>query len=385
MSGGIYLIQANDELVEMTEQIYDSEEQLQELLETYPRLLAGDQIDRITPRRWLLISREIGGVNEDETIDLWSLNHLFIDPEGIPTLVEVRQVNQPENRYKLIGQLLDYGANLLSYWSIDSILSSFERNCQELGCDPEQRFAEFLGMDTPENLFWSQVKTNLQAGKIRLIWVSDDIPKEMRRVIEFLNKQLDPAEVFGLEIKQYTSQEGGKTLVTRLLGQTTESQQKKSSLNRERRHWDELSFFTEFSARWGKDDALIAQSIHTWAQHHQPSLQIQWGTGDAYGGFTVIFTSKSSKQIYQLFTIDISGNLEISSEHYGSQTPFKRDKNWLELRNRFSSIGLSLPPLPTEKRSPMLLLSCLADQETLNQLLETFDWIIDQISDSVKK
>ena len=59
MGGGIYLIQDNDQLVEMTEQPYESEERLQEMLEKYPNLLAGDQIDRATPRRWLLISREV--------------------------------------------------------------------------------------------------------------------------------------------------------------------------------------------------------------------------------------------------------------------------------------------------------------------------------------
>lgn len=47
----------------MMEQPYDSEDQIQELLETYPNLLAGDEIDRLQTRhgkslrRWLLISR----------------------------------------------------------------------------------------------------------------------------------------------------------------------------------------------------------------------------------------------------------------------------------------------------------------------------------------
>ena len=58
MPGGIYLIQEGGDLVEMAEQAYDSEDLLQELLENHPALLAGDQIDTTTPRRWLLVSRE---------------------------------------------------------------------------------------------------------------------------------------------------------------------------------------------------------------------------------------------------------------------------------------------------------------------------------------
>ena len=50
MEGGIYLIQDNDQLVEMTEQAYDSEDQLQEFWETYPHLLAEDDIYRGIPR-----------------------------------------------------------------------------------------------------------------------------------------------------------------------------------------------------------------------------------------------------------------------------------------------------------------------------------------------
>ncbi|HMB46367.1 MAG TPA: hypothetical protein VKL21_11165 [Candidatus Methanoperedens sp.] len=41
MNGVIYLNQNNEQLVEMTEQKYDSEELLQTLIAKYPNLLAG--------------------------------------------------------------------------------------------------------------------------------------------------------------------------------------------------------------------------------------------------------------------------------------------------------------------------------------------------------
>ncbi len=58
MSSGIYLLRDNGKLVRMNEQSYDSESLLQGLLADYPDLLAGDQIDSVEPRRWLLIRRE---------------------------------------------------------------------------------------------------------------------------------------------------------------------------------------------------------------------------------------------------------------------------------------------------------------------------------------
>ena len=49
MTGGIFLIK-DDKLVKMEESAYDSEELLQKLLEDYPDLLAGDQINQDEPK-----------------------------------------------------------------------------------------------------------------------------------------------------------------------------------------------------------------------------------------------------------------------------------------------------------------------------------------------
>ncbi|MBE9145546.1 hypothetical protein [Planktothrix mougeotii] len=375
MGGGIYLIQDDDRLVELMEQPYDSEDQIQELLETYPNLLAGDEVDRVTSRRWLLIARDITIPAEEDDGSRWSVDHLFLDQDSIPTIVVVKRSRNAEGRQKMIGQMLDYAANLALYWPIESIIAQFEANCREQGRDPEQVFEEFLGSDLNEDGFWQKVRTNLQAGKLRLVFVADDIANPLRRVVEFLNKQTDLVEVLALEIKQYVSQEGLKTLVPRLIGQTAEAQQKKLSAMGERRRWDEVSFFEEFQVRRGGDEAEMAEEIHNWAKRQEPEVIIQWGTGDLYGGFTALLQSKGRKPL-KLFTVDISGRLEISSNKYGSQPPFDQQEKWLELRNKLSAIGLSLPLERTEYREPTLQLSSLPDQSVLQEVLHTFDWVI---------
>lgn len=381
MGGGIYLIQDDDRLVEMMEQPYDSEDQIQELLETYPNLLAGDEMDRAqtrhgaSVRRWLLISRDVTIPSEEDNGSRWSMDHLFLDQDSIPTLVTVKRSRNAETRQKMIGQMLDNAANLGLYWPIESIISQFEANCREQGRDPEQVFEDFLGSDLKEDGFWQKVKTNLQAGQLRLVFVADEITSPLRRVVEFLNKQTDLVEVLALEIKQYVSQDGLKTLVPRLIGQTAEAQQKKSSATVERRRWDEVSFFEELQLRLGGDETQIAQEIHNWAKLQEPTVIIEWGTGDIYGGFTALLQQKSRKPL-KLFTVDISGRLEISSNKYGSQPPFDQQEKWLELRNKLSAIGLSLPLEPTEYREPTLQLSNLEDKTVLQQVLKTFDWVI---------
>jgi hypothetical protein len=214
MSGGIFLIQSGGDLVEMKEQPYDSEAVLQELLAKYPNLLAGDQMDGAAPRRWLLVSREMGVPSEEEGGDRWSLDHLFLDQDAIPTLIEVKRSSDTRIRREVVGQMLDYAANAVVYWPVEAIRARFEEACRQRGSEPEKEIETLVGPGAGVEDFWQRVKTNLQAGRVRMVFVADAIPSELRRIVEFLNGQMDPAEVLAVEIKQFLGQ-GLKTLVRR--------------------------------------------------------------------------------------------------------------------------------------------------------------------------
>lgn len=56
MSGKIFVMRG-DELQPLTEQEFVTEDDFQALLEKYPDLIPGEQIDAVAPRRWLLVSR----------------------------------------------------------------------------------------------------------------------------------------------------------------------------------------------------------------------------------------------------------------------------------------------------------------------------------------
>lgn len=227
VSGGVFLIRDSGELVEMTETAYDSEVVLQELLARYPNLLTGDAHNDGPPRRWALVSREVSLTSVGGTSGAWSVDHLFLDQDGVPTLVEVKRSSNSEIRRSVVGQMLDYAANAVVYWPIERLRATFETNAEREDADPEQRIAELVGDGADVDAFWQQVATNLQAQRIRLVFVSDEIPSELARVIEFLNGQMSPAEVLGIEVKQYTG-ESLKTLVPRIVGRTEEAVTRKS-------------------------------------------------------------------------------------------------------------------------------------------------------------
>lgn len=218
-----------DELVPMLEQPYEAEDLLQELLAKYPGLLAGDEDD--TSQGWLLVQRELGIASEEDGAGRFSIDHLFIDDEGVPTLVEVKRSSNTEIRRQVVGQLLEYAANASAYWQLDKLRASFEANCEAEGKDPAEEVTELVE-DSDPDAFWEQVRTNLAAGKLRLVFVADHIPSELARIVEFLNEQMATTEVIALEVKQYVEKEGQRqTLVPRIVGRTQAARRAKGTSN----------------------------------------------------------------------------------------------------------------------------------------------------------
>lgn len=295
MGGGIYLVQGSGGLVEMAEQDYASEELLQELLAKYPNLLAGDQINSADPRRWLLVAREVSLASEEDGPGRWSVDHLFLDQDAIPTIVEVKRSTDTRIRREVVGQMLDYAANAVAYWPVESLRARFEESRE----DHERELMEFLDdPDADPEGFWQKVKTNLQAGKVRLIFVGDDVPVELRRVVEFLNQQMNPAEVLAVEIKQYVGQEM-KTLVPRVVGQTVEAQQKKFGGMSASKQWDEASFFERLEKERGSVEAGIARRILDWSRSRV--TRIWWGRGKTAGSFVPVLNHEGVD--HQLFAV----------------------------------------------------------------------------------
>ena len=312
MGEAIYLLQEGGALIAMESEPYDSEGLLQELLAKHPHLLAGEQIDPEAPRRWLLVSREMAVPAEEGGSGRWAIDHLFLDQDGVPTLIEVKRAADSRIRREVVGQMLDYAANAVVYWPVEDIRARYEAALPATKELP----AEFLGEDVDPDEFWQRVKINLQAGRVRLVFVADRIPLELRRVVEFLNTQMDPAEVLALEIEQFVGS-GLRTLVPRIVGQTAEAQRRKGVSADQGKQWDETSFFDALATR-APQGALAARAIQAWAKEN--GARPEYGRGKRSGSMVPTFTHAGRP--YYLFAAWTYGAIEIYFQWLKEKPPF---------------------------------------------------------------
>jgi hypothetical protein len=217
----------------------------------------------------------MGVPSEEGGSDRWSADHLFLDQDAIPTIVEVKRGTDTRARREVVAQMLDYAANGVMHWPLERLRSTFEANCEARGRDPEEVLLESFGLELDLEEFWQRAVTNLQAGKVRLIFVADNIPAELRRIVEFLNEQMNPAEVLAVEMKQHVAEgREEKAFVPRLIGHTAHAQRIKATSAGQRgggMKWPSFRI-------WKQDEARMKR------KSPESSLSGQRQKGCAFGG-----------------------------------------------------------------------------------------------------
>ena len=201
----------------------DQEDVLQKLIAEYPDLVSGGQIRPDNPLCWILVTREQGIAEEFGYGNRWAVDHLLIDQDARPTLVEVKRRKNPEVRRAVVGQLLEYAAHARRSWDVDDLRRTFEardgweNEFRGLLDGHHLRDGDELELRADE--FWEEVGTNLRASNLRLLIVADEVPDSLARVVEFLNEQMRDVDVLAVEVKRYGG-ESRETFVPRVIGRS---------------------------------------------------------------------------------------------------------------------------------------------------------------------
>ena len=249
MTERIYTRDQQGRLEPLEGERFAREDELQALIAEHPELLDGTQMRLDAPRRWILIAREQGIAESSDAAARWAVDHLLVDQDAVPTLVEVKRGSSPEIRRTIVGQVLEYAAHVARTWRADTLRQAFE-STDARGLDPSEELRKLLvpdGEGEPDaDGFWERVATNLAAAHLRLLFVADDIPDPLERVVEFLNAQMDRIEVLAVEVKQFKG-DSRQTLVPRVIGRTAASPRPPSGHGTRRPKLDRESFLDAFT------------------------------------------------------------------------------------------------------------------------------------------
>jgi len=310
----------------------------------------------------------------------WSIDHVFLDQEGIPTLVEIKRQTDTRLRREVVGQMLDYAANCLTYWSVETLQSSLERTCSEAdpSGDVETALSELTGPDISVEEFWQLVKTNLQAKRIRLLFVADVIPIELRRIVEFLNEQMDPAEVLAVELRQFES-ENLKVLVPTVYGQTQEAASKRGGGGGKR--WDDVSVFEKLKTTVGPKELEIARQVYEWMRKGG-SRDVVFGTGKEVGSVYPLFKPNGVRINPVYLTSD--GKLWLQFASLANRPIFGPIEKRRELSQRFNTVnGVNFTDADLAKYPTISLNTIAADPDGLNKVIAALTWMEQQIEPAV--
>ena len=174
-ANGIFLDTGSGALSVLRQQPYEAEAVLQQLLAQYPELIAGPTTLSTDAVRLLLISREAPIPKEEGGGRTWSLDHLFVDTGAVPVFVEVKRSSDTRSRREVVAQMLDYAAHGVRYLPIQQLQAGLDATAANSGHPDGAALLAAIGVPDPD-LFWQEVAANLDAGRIRLLFVANDCP-----------------------------------------------------------------------------------------------------------------------------------------------------------------------------------------------------------------
>ncbi len=235
------------------------EDALQLLLERFPQVIPGRQIDpgAEDPPRFVLLRREA-------PLGAWSLDHLLVDQAGVLTLLECKLAQNAESRRDVIGQIIEYAANAKTAWGEGRLRDLANSYWLSRGRALNDVLKEAFELEDLEG-FWSTVESNLEQGNSRLIVAGDEIRPEVRRMLEYLNEEMQHVEVLGLELRCYGSAEDRVVLVPTIIGQT-QARVDRRKAGSERRIWS-VSRLRESFPEWeDQSRAKVCARLLDWAE-----------------------------------------------------------------------------------------------------------------------
>lgn len=292
--------------VRALEEGYASEAEMQEYLRDHSDLIPVDEIAIGTPPL-LCIGWEVGVTSGSQDL-------LYVDATGLLTVVETKLKRNPESRREVVGQVLEYGAQMCTWSRADLERKANEFLSSDI-CPVEYRgktFAEALqlfirkpGPSDPEGFsyddFLDAIEENLQEGRIRLVIAIDELSIALVRTVEFVNRFSKHFEMYLLQLKKFTDTAVSyDVFVPAIFGRVAEPPPPP-------RQWSYDTFFEQASRQAHPDIVDVMRRLHDFAEREGA---IVWGRGRSRATLRYVVAVPDGGQV-TLFTVYGDGAIEI--------------------------------------------------------------------------
>ena len=266
MSNNLYYVK-DGMAVEMSEQPYGQEKVLQDLIAQNPNILL--RSSEPGGAKLFLVAQEFTIAEGSDSTNSYAIDHLMVDQDGTPVLVEVKRSSDTRSRREVVAQMLDY-ASRASTWDVGKLRGHFLCNNDGMA-----------GTEYDSDDFWGRVANSLKAERLRLVFAADLIPDTLKTLIEFLNRNLTDIEVYGVEVRQYQAQDA--TLLTSSIIGGGSADSRRASLRS--LEWDADAFSSYLLDRDRKDAVEVAQELQAFASAN--GLSCQPGQGTKFPSFLI--------------------------------------------------------------------------------------------------
>jgi hypothetical protein len=347
---------------DVSEAPFRDEAHLQKLLYEDPRLIPFADLGEGYPEPRAFV-REAGLPGSGNT-DL-----VGVDEQGRITVIECKLATNPEQKRKVVGQVLEYAAFLwqMSYESFEKL---FARSLAAAG---KSGLAQLVAPE--DNSEWSEaefpgnVEASLEKGDFTLIIAVDALNDELRRIIQYLNRgQRNGTTVCAVEVGYFLGEEH-EIVAPRLVGPKSEPPPPPGK-------WDELRFFTATAAKCGAEAVATVRALYEFTQ--KESDNCAWGRGQD-GSFT--FRLERDGVTGSVFSVFTSGSIMLSFGYMDGRVPESAVNRFADELAQLPGLD-DLPAVLQVKRFPRYQ---VADAFAAPGNLEAFEQAVLKVRDSLGK
>lgn len=363
-------------LIPLEAEGYASEKEFQALLAASPEVLASALDQAATDPRWLLVDRELPIRADEEGGTRWSLDHLFIAPDGVPVLVEVKRSSDPRARREVVAQMLDYAASFAIDWSAERLRGRWQARLARDRVDGAQEIDGFLETSPfdDEGRLWSEVQTKIEAGRIRLLFVADRLSPTLVRIIEYLNEQLKTTEVLGVEVVRHADAESQHVAYEPVVrGRTAAVSASKSAPERR----TEAEFESVLAVHHGPEVLAAVQQLVARAKAMDDFGFVSVGTGAASPRLFLNFKTKGTGRTYWPIAINPRpGKLVLFLRYLKHHPAFEDEAVRAEFADRMGkAVGQEVQG-DNLGGFPWLPIGCLVEPGVVDEVGEVLEWVI---------